>query len=90
VSGRIHVSATLLKEVEPPIFVGYVLSGPPLLWSKVVLQKLVVSQLVMKFPTFYGNRIFITVFTRTQQLSLGHSLRIKKNVLGKFKYIIRV
>jgi hypothetical protein len=29
---------------------------------KVLLEKLTVSQLVKKFPTFYGTRMFITVF----------------------------
>jgi hypothetical protein len=32
-------------------------------WSSVLLEKLIVTQLV-KFPTFYGTRMFITVFTR--------------------------
>ena len=32
-------------------------------WSRVFLEKLIVSHLVKKFPTFYGNRMFITAFT---------------------------
>jgi hypothetical protein len=32
--------------------------------SKDLLEKLIVAQLVKKFPIFYGSRKFITVFTR--------------------------
>jgi hypothetical protein len=32
-------------------------------WSWVLLEKLIVTQPVKKFPTFYGTRWFITVFT---------------------------
>jgi hypothetical protein len=32
-------------------------------WSRVLLEKLTGSQLVKKFPEFYGIRKFITVFT---------------------------
>jgi hypothetical protein len=39
--------------------------------SRVLLEKLTVTQLVKKFPTFYGTRRFITVFTRTRQWSLS-------------------
>jgi hypothetical protein len=31
--------------------------------SRVLLEKLTVTQLVKKFPSFYGTRRFITVFT---------------------------
>jgi len=33
-------------------------------------EKLTCSQLVKKFPTFYGTRSFITTFTSARQLSL--------------------
>jgi hypothetical protein len=33
-------------------------------WSIVPLEKLNVTQLVKKFPAFYGIRMFITVFTK--------------------------
>jgi hypothetical protein len=39
--------------------------------NTVVLEKLLVLQLFMKFPAFYGNRSFITAFTRAHQLSLS-------------------
>jgi hypothetical protein len=32
-------------------------------WSRVHLEKLTGSQLVKKFPAFYGNRMFVTAFT---------------------------
>jgi len=34
-------------------------------WSRVVIEELTVTQLVKKFPAFYGTRKFITVFTRS-------------------------
>ena len=32
-------------------------------WSRVLLEKLTISQLVKKFPAFYGTGRFITAFT---------------------------
>jgi hypothetical protein len=40
-------------------------------WSRGLLEKLTVSQLVKKFPAFYGTRRFITAFTRPHLLSLS-------------------
>jgi hypothetical protein len=40
-------------------------------WSRGLLEKTTVSQLVKKFPAFYGTRRFITAFTRACQLSLS-------------------
>jgi len=37
----------------------------------VLLEKLTGSQLVKKFPTFYGIRRFVTAFTRARHLSLS-------------------
>jgi hypothetical protein len=36
-----------------------------------LLEKLPVVQLLKKFPAFYGNRKFITVFTRALHWSLS-------------------
>jgi hypothetical protein len=33
-------------------------------WSRAFLEKLIVTELVKKFPSLYGPRKFITVFTR--------------------------
>jgi len=40
-------------------------------WNKAFLEKLTVSQLVNKFPAFYGTRRFITAFTSVRHLSLS-------------------
>ena len=40
-------------------------------WSRVLLEKLFGSQLVKKFPAFYGTRRFITSFTCARYLSLS-------------------
>ena len=39
-------------------------------WSRVLLPKLSGSQLVKKFPTFYGTRMIITAFTSARHLSV--------------------
>jgi hypothetical protein len=39
-------------------------------WNRVLLDKLTGSQLVMKFPAYYGTRRFITAFICARQLSL--------------------
>ena len=40
-------------------------------WSTALLEKLTGSQIVKKFPAFYGNRKFITAFVRAHHLSLS-------------------
>ena len=40
-------------------------------WSRVLLEKLIGSQLVKKFPAFYGTRKFITAFTSASYMSLS-------------------
>jgi hypothetical protein len=45
------------------------LTSPPR--SRVILEKLTGSQLVKKFPAFYGNRRFITAFISARHLSLS-------------------
>ena len=40
-------------------------------WSRALLEKLTGSQLVKKFPAFYGTRRFITAFTNARRLSLS-------------------
>jgi hypothetical protein len=39
--------------------------------STVLIEKLTGSQLVKKFPTFYGTRRFITKYTSARHLSLS-------------------
>jgi hypothetical protein len=38
-------------------------------WSRGLLEKLTVSELVKKFAAFYGTRSFITAFTTARHLS---------------------
>jgi hypothetical protein len=38
-------------------------------WSRILLEKLIVSQPVKKFPLFYGTRRFIAVFASVRHLS---------------------
>ena len=40
-------------------------------YGRVLLEKLMVSQLVKKFPAHYGTRRFITAFTSARHLSLS-------------------
>jgi hypothetical protein len=40
-------------------------------WSRVLLGKLIGSQLVKNFPAFYGTRKFITAFTNARHFSLS-------------------
>ena len=46
-------------------------------WIRVVLEKLTGSQLVKKFPIFYGTRRFITAITSARQLSLSWARSIQ-------------
>jgi len=39
-------------------------------WSRVLLEKLIIPQLVKKFPAFYVTRRFIILFPRAHHLSL--------------------
>jgi hypothetical protein len=45
--------------------------------STVVLEKLIGTKLVKKFPVFYGNRRFITAFTSARHLSLSWARSIQ-------------
>ena len=48
-------------------------------WSRVLLEKLTVSQLVKKFSAFYGTRryMYITAFTSARHVSLSWATSIK-------------
>jgi len=64
----LHLSASLMKTLYQTIhnLCTYVIMYPYLLtpWSRVLLEKLIRSQLVKKFTVFYGTQRFITAFTR--------------------------
>jgi hypothetical protein len=40
-------------------------------WSRGLLEKLTVSQVVKEFPAFYGTQRFIIAFTRGHNLSVS-------------------
>ena len=46
-------------------------------WSRVLLEKLTGSQLVKKFPAFYGIWMFISAFTSARHLSLSWASSIQ-------------
>ena len=46
-------------------------------WSRVLLEKLIGSQLVKKFPAFYGTGSIITAFTRARHLTLSWATPIQ-------------
>jgi len=46
-------------------------------WGRFLPEKLTRSQLVKKFPAFYGTRRFITTFTSARQLSLSSASSIQ-------------
>ena len=46
-------------------------------WGRVLSEKLIIPQLIKKFPTFYGTPRFVTTFTSTCHLSLSWSWQIQ-------------
>ena len=64
------------SSMEPHKLITYFLSSLlTYLLQGVLLEKLTDSQLVNKFPTFYGNRNFITSFTTSCSYSEPHQFR---------------
>jgi hypothetical protein len=55
--------------------------------SGVLPEKLTGSPLVKKFLTFYGNRIFITAFTRDRHLSLSCARLVQSKPISHFRKI---
>jgi hypothetical protein len=53
-------------------------------WSRVLLEKIAASQLVKKFPTFYGTRMFISTFTNVRHLFLSWARSIQFIPLSHF------
>jgi len=49
-------------------------------WSRVPVEKIIVTHLVKKFPAFYGTRKFITVFTTARQWSLSRARWIQSTL----------
>jgi hypothetical protein len=63
--------ATLLPYLLITYLLTYLLTDLFTPSSRGLLEKLTVSQLVKKFPAFYGTQRFITAFTRALHLSLS-------------------
>jgi hypothetical protein len=45
-------------------------------WNETLLEKLTGSQLVKKFPAFFGTQKFIAAITRARHLSLTRAISI--------------
>ena len=56
---------------------GVPISYSPILWNRLLPEKLTGPQLVKKFPAFYGTRRFITVYTSGRHLSLSWASSIQ-------------
>jgi len=63
-SPEIHLKFTSLSNL--PTYITYSLIP----WNRVFFEKLIVTHLVKKFPTFYGLRRLFTMFTRACHWSL--------------------
>ena len=67
-----QISTANLYYFTPTCFgVNILLTYLLTVWSRVLLEKLTDSQLIKKFPTFYGTRRFITAFTSPRHLFLS-------------------
>jgi hypothetical protein len=64
---KLHVSGKQISSYRGNVELTYTLTPS----STVLLEKLTSSQLVKKFPAFYGTRRFITAFTSSRHLSLS-------------------
>ena len=56
-------------------------------WSRVLPEKLTAFQLLREFHTFYGNRRFITAFTKVRHLSLSWARLIQSMSPSYFSMI---
>ena len=80
-----NLKLKLMNDTSTARSVPYLLTP----WSRVILEKLTDSQLVTKFPTFYGTRRFITAFTIARHLSLSNSLFLPHRKTHQI-YIIKI
>ena len=64
----VHIPQILLS---PEKLYSYLLTYLHTPWCRVLLKKLNVLKLVMKFPVFHGTRNFITALTSVRHLSLS-------------------
>jgi hypothetical protein len=66
VSGWLHAPANLPLEEEPTTHILFVTYAwiMTTTWGRVLVEMPTVTQLVKKFPTFYGTQRFTTVSTK--------------------------
>jgi hypothetical protein len=59
-------------------------------WCRVLLEQLTGSQLVKKFPSFYGTRRFITAFTTARHLYLSwnRSIQFMSSHLTSWRFVL--
>ena len=69
----IEISNDILISYLLPFLLAYLLTP----WSRVLLKKLTGSQVVKKFPIFYGTQRFITAYTRACHLPLSSARSIQ-------------
>jgi len=67
-----HRGSNHCRKIQPH-YGSYLLTP----WSRVLLEKVTVFQLVKKFPAFYGTRRFITACTSARHLSLSWASSIR-------------
>jgi hypothetical protein len=68
---------TVLYDFVVPFLFTYVRTYLLIPWRRVLLEKLTGSQLVKKFPAFYGTRRFITAFINARHLSVSWARSIQ-------------
>ena len=64
-------TSVFTKQLKLAYLLNYLINNLLTSWSTVLLEKLTCSQLVKKFSSFYGIRMFITAFTSARHLSLS-------------------
>ena len=64
-----HISFQQQRRHSLTYFAYFILTYLLTPWSRILLEKLIRSQLVQKFPAFYGTRRFIAAFTSAHHLS---------------------
>jgi len=58
------------NEIQQHLIKSFTLFNWLLPWNRVLLEKLIITHLLKKFPAFYGTRKFITVFTRFRTIPI--------------------
>jgi len=82
-SDKLHVQKFEMNLLLPPLrclsnyahldltIIPQEMNNQPTPWSRVLLEKVIITQLVKKFPAIYGTWRFITMFIRSHHCSLS-------------------